>query len=176
MIHNNAYTLFENHPKCRIWIFGLWHFLPIFVLLKLTCLVKLCDRKLQVFKNSPKWTIFGLVDRRLSTQNGNVARFARNVEWDFFCDFQTPCTCYNCDITRTCTTLNSCQSLKCFSPLSLIYSNTFYYERHWAMIRIIDFNFQANNKLPPSIIHTWITAVVASDVSFIPNMCPYKCC
>ena len=25
----------------------------------------------------------------MSTQN--VARFARNVEWDFFCDFQTPC-------------------------------------------------------------------------------------
>ena len=26
----------------------------------------------------------------MSTQNVNVARFARNVEWDFFCDFQTP--------------------------------------------------------------------------------------
>ena len=33
---------------------------PIFVLLKLTCLVTLFDRKLQVFKNSPKWTIFGI--------------------------------------------------------------------------------------------------------------------
>mgnify|MGYP006975815893 CR=1 FL=1 len=29
-----------------------WHFPPIFVLLKLTCLVTLFDRKLQVFKNS----------------------------------------------------------------------------------------------------------------------------
>ena len=27
----------------------------------------------------------------LSTQNVNVARFARNVEWDFFCNFQTLC-------------------------------------------------------------------------------------
>ena len=27
----------------------------------------------------------------MSTQSVNVARFARNVEWDFFCDFQTPC-------------------------------------------------------------------------------------
>ena len=45
-------------PKCRIWIFEFWHFPPIFVLLKLTCLVTLFDRKLQVFKNSPKWTIF----------------------------------------------------------------------------------------------------------------------
>ena len=26
----------------------------------------------------------------MSTQNVNVARFARNVEWDFFYDFQTP--------------------------------------------------------------------------------------
>ena len=25
-----------------------------------------------------------------STQNVNVARFARNVEWDFFTDFQPP--------------------------------------------------------------------------------------
>ena len=78
-------TLFENYSKCRIWIFEFWHLSPIFVLSKLTSLVTLYDRKLQVFKNSPKWTIFGL-----STQNVNVARFARNVEWDFFCDFQTP--------------------------------------------------------------------------------------
>ena len=27
----------------------------------------------------------------LSIQNVNIAHFARNVEWDFFCDFQTPC-------------------------------------------------------------------------------------
>ena len=67
-----------------------WHFSPIFVLLKLTCLVTLFDRKLQVFKNSSKWTIFGIFNQLLSTQNVNVARFARNVEWDFFCDFQTP--------------------------------------------------------------------------------------
>ena len=30
-----------------------------------------------------------LFNELLSTQNVNVARFARNVEWDFFCDFQT---------------------------------------------------------------------------------------
>ena len=29
----------------------------------------------------------------MSTQNVNVACFARNVEWDFFCDFQTPWLC-----------------------------------------------------------------------------------
>ena len=50
-------TLFENHSKCRIWIFEIWHFPPIFVL---TCLVIQFDRKLQVIKNSPKWTILGI--------------------------------------------------------------------------------------------------------------------
>ena len=33
--------------------FKFWHFSPIFVLLKLTCLVTLFDCKLQFFKNSP---------------------------------------------------------------------------------------------------------------------------
>ena len=60
--------------------FEVWHFPPIFVLLKLTCLVTLFDRKLQVFKNSPKWTIFGIFNSLLSTQNVDVARFACNVE------------------------------------------------------------------------------------------------
>ena len=54
----------------------------------MTCLVTLFDRKLKVFKNSPKLTIF---DQLLSTRNVNVALFARNVEYDFFCDFQTLC-------------------------------------------------------------------------------------
>ena len=77
-------TVFENHPKCLIWIFQFWHFPPIFVLLKLTCLVTLFD--------SLKWTIFGIFDQLLYTQNINVARFARNVECDFFYGFQTLCT------------------------------------------------------------------------------------
>ena len=50
----HSVTLFENDSNCRIRIFEFWHFPPIFVLLKLTCLVTLFDRKLQVFKNSPK--------------------------------------------------------------------------------------------------------------------------
>ena len=53
------HTLFENYSKCRNCMFEFWHFPPTFVLLKLTCLVTLFDRKIQVFKNSPKWTIFG---------------------------------------------------------------------------------------------------------------------
>ena len=68
--------------------FEYWYFSPIFVLLKLTGLVILFDCK-QVFKNSPKLTIFGVFSQLLSIQNVIVARFARNVECDFFCDFHT---------------------------------------------------------------------------------------
>ena len=55
-------------------------------ILKVTCLVTLFDHKLQVFKNPAKLTIFGIFNELL---NVNVARFARNVECDFFCDFKT---------------------------------------------------------------------------------------
>ena len=43
-------------------------------------MVTLFDRNLRVFKKSPKWAIFGIFNLLLSTQNVNVARFARNVE------------------------------------------------------------------------------------------------
>ena len=77
-------TVFENHSKCRIWVVHVWHFPSNFVPFKLTwlaCLVTLFDRKLQVFKNRQNWLFF---DKLLSTQNVNVARFARNVECDLF--------------------------------------------------------------------------------------------
>ena len=61
-------------------VLAFWHFPPIFDLLKLTCLVTLFDRKLQVFKNSLNWTIFDIFNLLLSTQNVNVARLDRNVE------------------------------------------------------------------------------------------------
>ena len=53
-------TLFENNSKWRIWNSEFWHFPTSYVLLKLTCLVTLFDRNLQVFKNLPKWTVFGI--------------------------------------------------------------------------------------------------------------------
>ena len=52
--------------------FEFWHFSPIFVLLKLTCLVTLFVFKLKVFKNSPKLTTFGIFIELLSTQNVNL--------------------------------------------------------------------------------------------------------
>ena len=46
------------------------------------------------FQKLAKLTIFGIFNELLSTQNVNVARFARNVECNFFCDFQTLWCCY----------------------------------------------------------------------------------
>ena len=77
------FTVFENYPKYRIWIWILAFSSD------LTCLVTFFDRKLQFFQNSPKLTIFDIFYELFSTQNVNVARFAHNVKCDFFCDFQT---------------------------------------------------------------------------------------
>ena len=48
-----------------------------------------CLIKSDLFDCKQKWTIFGIYNEFLSTKNVNVASFARNVEWDIFCDFQT---------------------------------------------------------------------------------------
>ena len=40
--------------------------------------------QIKIIKNSPKLAIFGISNLLMSTQNVNVARFARNVEWDIF--------------------------------------------------------------------------------------------
>ena len=44
------------------------------------------------FQKLVKMDNFGIFNLLLSIQNVIIARFARNVEWDFFCDFQTTCT------------------------------------------------------------------------------------
>ena len=49
-------------------------------------------KKSRISKNSPKLTIFNIFNELLSTQNVNLARFARNVEWDFFYDFHPLCS------------------------------------------------------------------------------------
>ena len=59
----------------------------IFSIRLLTCLVPLFDRKFQVFKKSPNWPFLGIFNQLLSTQNENIARSARNLDCDFFCDF-----------------------------------------------------------------------------------------
>ena len=48
-------------------------------------------QKSRIIKKPPKSTIFGIFNELLFIQNVNVARFARNIEWDFFCDFQPLC-------------------------------------------------------------------------------------
>ena len=42
---------------------------------------------IQVLENSPKWSIFGIFNELLSTQNVDVARFARNDEFRYFLAF-----------------------------------------------------------------------------------------
>ena len=42
-------------------------------------------------KTRQKRPFLAFLDQLLSTQDVNVANFARNVECDFFSDFQTPC-------------------------------------------------------------------------------------
>ena len=44
----------------------------------------------KTFKKMKFWHF--QINFSMSIQNVNVARFARNVEWDFFCDFQTLCS------------------------------------------------------------------------------------
>ena len=58
------------------------------ILLKLICLVTLFAFTLRLFKIVD---FFGFLNEFLSTENVNVARFARNDEWAFLCDFQTLC-------------------------------------------------------------------------------------
>ena len=75
----------------------LWQF---FLFLKLPCLVTLHYPKLQVFKNSPKWTIFGIFNELLSSQKVNESRFAPNVEWDFIMIFNLRAVlCRNFDLS-----------------------------------------------------------------------------
>ena len=41
------------------------------------------------FFTRQKWTIFGIFNKLLYSQNVNVTRFTRKVECDFLSDFQT---------------------------------------------------------------------------------------
>ena len=41
------------------------------------------------FQKTRQIGLFGIFKELLSTHNVNVARFARNVQWDFFCNIQT---------------------------------------------------------------------------------------
>ena len=54
--HNLQCLKITQNVTFEFFNFGIFH--QFFVLLKLTCLVTLFNLKLQVFKKSPKWTIF----------------------------------------------------------------------------------------------------------------------
>ena len=62
------------------------------------------------FQKLAKMAIFGIFNKLLSAKNDDVARFARNVEWDFFCDFQTPWSTIKSSKSYKVRNYNSCQS------------------------------------------------------------------
>ena len=74
-------TLFENHPKCFILAFFINFFTIKIDLSGSTVWPQASDIQNCLF--------LAFFTKRLSTQNVNVARFARNIEWDFLYDFQT---------------------------------------------------------------------------------------
>ena len=78
--------MFENYSKCRILAF-----FTIFCTIKSDLSGNTVWPQASGFQKLAKLTIFGIFNELLSTQNENVARFARNVEWDFLNDFQTLC-------------------------------------------------------------------------------------
>ena len=85
-------TLFENYSKCRIWIFGILEFFTNFCPIKIDLPGNTVWPQASGFQKLAKIDIFWhFLLPLLSTQNVNVARSARNVECDFFCDFQTLC-------------------------------------------------------------------------------------
>ena len=80
-LFDRKFQLFKTSPKLDLF----WHFPSNFVQLKVTYLVTLFDRKFQLVKNSPKLDHFWAFSTNFClVKNVYVARFARNVEWDFF--------------------------------------------------------------------------------------------
>ena len=109
---NNSYNFsFPDYFSLKSVIYDIWilAFSTDFRTIKIDLSGNTVWPQLQIFKNLPKLAIFGIFSKLLSTQNVNIARFARIVKWDFFCDFQTLCygfsinlkDCFNCEIVIT---------------------------------------------------------------------------
>ena len=81
--------MFENPWKCRIWILT---FSTIIWPNKTDLSGNNVWLQFLDFQKFVKLDHYGVHFwwKFLSTQNVNVVRFVRNVEWDFFFDFQTP--------------------------------------------------------------------------------------
>ena len=84
---NNSYNFsFPDYFSLKSVIYDIWilAFSTDFRTIKIDLSGNTIWPQLQVFKNLPKLTILGIFNELLSMQNLNVARFARNVEWDFW--------------------------------------------------------------------------------------------
>ena len=85
-----VYTLFENYSKCRIWIFFILAFPTNFCPIKTDLSGNTFWPQASGFQKLDHGPFLAFLINFCSIQTVNVARFARNVEWYFFCDFQTP--------------------------------------------------------------------------------------
>ena len=74
---HSHFTLFTQNVVFKIFQFC--QFPPIFVLLKLTCPVKLFDSKLQVFQNSLNWTIFWAFSGDFSSTKTDLSGLTINL-------------------------------------------------------------------------------------------------
>ena len=83
--------MFENYSKCRFFDFSILVISNNFYPIKSDLTGNAVRPQASGFQKLAKLTIFGIFDKLLFTKNINLARFARNVECDFFCDFQTLC-------------------------------------------------------------------------------------
>ena len=88
MHYCSSTTVFQNHSKCLIefFKFGIFHQLDQ---LENNLSGNTVWPQATILQKVAKLTIIGIFDELLSPQNVNVARFARYIEWDVFCDFQT---------------------------------------------------------------------------------------
>ena len=83
---SNTVTVFENYPKCRIWILAFsTNFCPIKTDLSGNTVWQQASR----FQKLAKLSIIDIFNELLSTQNINVVR--SQCWMIFFCEFQTPC-------------------------------------------------------------------------------------
>ena len=82
-------TLFDRKTaKMSHFQFSILAFSTIYSFIKIDLSGNTVWPQASNFKNSPKLNIFGIFNTLWATQNINVARFARNIEWHFFVIFK----------------------------------------------------------------------------------------
>ena len=111
------FTLFENYSKCRIWYFWILAFSTNFCPIRTVLSGNTVWPQASGFQKLAKLTIFW---HFLSTFVHSKCK-RNNVEWDFFCYFQTPCAFTAEFMSRR----EKKDSLRCHSVTRRIYGRLF---------------------------------------------------